>query len=166
VAVVDFGRQQPPRSACWRDMRVIYYTRDFCVRGPAAHRGDHGAPTALSMERSRAVPRKKAGLPSNYQPEVLDPFIDDMTQTGQPFPAVLPGIGQRPLAARPDFDLRRMRQHSRSGGGHFEPRRRTGRQGRSARQHESVVQGQGASGRPRRHGITNPPAALALRSFD
>ena len=24
--------------------------------------------------------KKEGGLPSNYQPEVLDPFIDDMTQ--------------------------------------------------------------------------------------
>jgi type IV pilus assembly protein PilM len=33
----------------------------------------------LSMEEAGRA-KKEGGLPSNYQPEVLDPFIDDMTQ--------------------------------------------------------------------------------------
>ena len=33
----------------------------------------------LSMEEAGRA-KKEGGLPSNFQPEVLDPFIDDMTQ--------------------------------------------------------------------------------------
>ena len=33
----------------------------------------------LSMEDAGRA-KKQGGLPSNYQPEVLEPFIDDMTQ--------------------------------------------------------------------------------------
>ena len=33
----------------------------------------------LSLEDAGRA-KKEGGLPSNYQPEVLDPFIDDMTQ--------------------------------------------------------------------------------------
>jgi len=140
-------------AAAWKEPANAIYTRDFAFGGQQLTE-EIMRTYGLSMEEAGRA-KKEGGLPSNYQPEVLDPFIDDMTQPGQPFPAVLSGIGQRPLATRPDIDLRRVRKYSRSGGRHFEPRRRTGRQGRPARQHESVVQGQGAGGRPRRHGITN-----------
>ncbi len=61
-----------------RDMKVIY-TRDFRLRRPATDRGNHAYLWA-SPWRRQARAKKEGGLPSNYQPEVLDPFIDDMTQ--------------------------------------------------------------------------------------
>jgi type IV pilus assembly protein PilM len=48
------------------------------LRRAAAHRGDH-AHLRLSLEDAGRA-KKEGGLPGNYQPEVLDPFMDDMTQ--------------------------------------------------------------------------------------
>jgi type IV pilus assembly protein PilM len=76
VAVVDFGASSTTFSVL-RDMRVIY-TRDFAFGGQQLTE-EIMRTYGLSMEEAGRA-KKEGGLPSNYQPEVLDPFIDDMTQ--------------------------------------------------------------------------------------
>ena len=75
-AVVDFGASSTTFSVL-RDMRVIY-TRDFAFGGQQLTE-EIMRTYGLSMEEAGRA-KKEGGLPSNYQPEVLDPFIDDMTQ--------------------------------------------------------------------------------------
>jgi type IV pilus assembly protein PilM len=58
-------------------MKVIY-TRDFAFGGQQLTE-EIMRTYGLSMEEAGRA-KKEGGLPSNYQPEVLDPFIDDMTQ--------------------------------------------------------------------------------------
>jgi type IV pilus assembly protein PilM len=76
IAVVDFGASSTTFSVL-RDMRVIY-TRDFAFGGQQLTE-EIMRTYGLSMEEAGRA-KKEGGLPSNYQPEVLDPFIDDMTQ--------------------------------------------------------------------------------------
>ncbi len=76
IAVVDFGASATTFSVL-RDMRVVY-TRDFAFGGQLLTE-EIMRTYGLSMEEAGRV-KKEGGLPSNYQPEVLDPFIDDMTQ--------------------------------------------------------------------------------------
>ena len=76
VAVVDFGASSTTFSVL-RDMKVIY-TRDFAFGGQQLTE-EIMRTYGLSMEEAGRA-KKEGGLPSNYQPEVLDPFIDDMTQ--------------------------------------------------------------------------------------
>jgi type IV pilus assembly protein PilM len=75
VAVVDFGASSTTFSVL-RDMKVIY-TRDFAFGGQQLTEeimrtyGLHG----------RSRPRQERRRPAQQlPPEVLDPFIDDMTQ--------------------------------------------------------------------------------------
>ena len=58
-------------------MRVIY-TRDFSFGGQQLTE-EIMRTYGLSLDDAGRA-KKEGGLPSNYQPEVLDPFIDDMTQ--------------------------------------------------------------------------------------
>src|SRR5258706_3783418 len=76
VAVVEFCASSTTFSVL-RDMRVIY-TRDFAFGGQQLTE-EIMRTYGLSMEEAGRA-KKEGGLPSNYQPEVLDPFIDDMTQ--------------------------------------------------------------------------------------
>lgn len=76
VAVVDFGASSTTFSVL-EDMRVIY-TRDFNFGGQQLTE-EIMRIYGLSLEDAGRA-KKEGGLPSNYQPEVLDPFIDDMTQ--------------------------------------------------------------------------------------
>jgi type IV pilus assembly protein PilM len=76
IAVVDFGASNTTFSVL-RDMRVIY-TRDFSFGGQQLTE-EIMRTYGLSLEDAGRA-KKEGGLPSNYQPEVLDPFIDDMTQ--------------------------------------------------------------------------------------
>jgi len=76
VAVVDFGASSTTFSVL-RDLKVIY-TRDFAFGGQQLTE-EIMRTYGLSMEDAGRA-KKEGGLPSNYQPEVLDPFIDDMTQ--------------------------------------------------------------------------------------
>jgi type IV pilus assembly protein PilM len=76
VAVVDFGASTTTFSVL-RNLRVIY-TRDFAFGGQQLTE-EIMRTYGLSMEEAGRA-KKEGGLPSNYQPEVLDPFIDDMTQ--------------------------------------------------------------------------------------
>jgi type IV pilus assembly protein PilM len=76
VAVVDFGASSTTFSVL-RDMKVVY-TRDFAFGGQLLTE-EIMRTYGLSMEEAGRA-KKEGGLPSNYQPEVLDPFIDDMTQ--------------------------------------------------------------------------------------
>jgi type IV pilus assembly protein PilM len=76
VAVVDFGASSTTFSVL-RDLKVIY-TRDFAFGGQQLTE-EIMRTYGLSMEEAGRA-KKEGGLPSNYQPEVLDPFIDDMTQ--------------------------------------------------------------------------------------
>jgi type IV pilus assembly protein PilM len=76
IAIVDFGASNTTFSIL-RDMRVIY-TRDFSFGGQQLTE-EIMRTYGLSLEDAGRS-KKEGGLPSNYQPEVLEPFIDDMTQ--------------------------------------------------------------------------------------
>ena len=76
VAVIDFGASTTTFSVL-RDLHVVY-TRDFAFGGQQLTE-EIMRTYGLSMEEAGRA-KKEGGLPSNYQPEVLDPFIDDMTQ--------------------------------------------------------------------------------------
>ena len=76
VAVVDFGASSTTFSVL-RDLRVVY-TRDFSFGGQQLTE-EIMRTYGLSMEDAGRA-KKEGGLPSNYEPEVLDAFIDDMTQ--------------------------------------------------------------------------------------
>ncbi|MGB5209274.1 MAG: pilus assembly protein PilM [Gammaproteobacteria bacterium] len=76
VAVVDFGASSTTFSVL-RDLKVIY-TRDFAFGGQQLTE-EIMRTYGLSFEDAGRA-KKEGGLPSNFEPEVLDPFIDDMTQ--------------------------------------------------------------------------------------
>lgn len=76
IAVVDFGASSTTFSVL-RDLRVIY-TRDFAFGGQQLTE-EIMRTYGLSMEEAGRA-KKEGGLPSNYQSEVLDPFIEDMCQ--------------------------------------------------------------------------------------
>jgi type IV pilus assembly protein PilM len=76
VAVVDIGASTTTFSVL-QDMKVIY-TRDFAFGGQQLTE-EIMRTYGLSLEDAGRA-KKQGGLPSNYQPEVLEPFIDDMTQ--------------------------------------------------------------------------------------
>ncbi len=76
IAVVDFGASTTTFSVL-KDMQVIY-TRDFAFGGQQLTE-EIMRTYGLSMEDAGRA-KKEGGLPSNYQPEVLDAFIDDMSQ--------------------------------------------------------------------------------------
>lgn len=76
IAVVDFGASNTTFSVL-QDMRVKY-TRDFSFGGQQLTE-EIMRTYGLSLEDAGRA-KKEGGLPSNYAPEVLDPFIDDMTQ--------------------------------------------------------------------------------------
>ena len=76
VAVVDFGASSTTFSVL-RDLKVMY-TRDFAFGGQQLTE-EIMRTYGLSLEDAGRA-KKEGGLPSNYEPEVLDPFIDDMTQ--------------------------------------------------------------------------------------
>jgi type IV pilus assembly protein PilM len=76
IAVVDFGASTTTFSVL-KDLKVTY-TRDFNFGGQQLTE-EIMRTYGLSLEEAGRA-KKEGGLPSNYQPEVLDPFIDDMTQ--------------------------------------------------------------------------------------
>ncbi len=76
VAVVDFGASTTTFSVL-HDLRVVY-TRDFAFGGQQLTE-EIMRTYGLSLEDAGRA-KKEGGLPSNYGPEVLDAFIDDMTQ--------------------------------------------------------------------------------------
>ncbi len=76
IAVIDFGASSTTFSVL-KDLKVIY-TRDFAFGGQQLTE-EIMRTYGLSLEEAGRA-KKEGGLPSNYQPEVLDPFIDDMTQ--------------------------------------------------------------------------------------
>ena len=76
VAVVDFGASNTTFSVL-RNLKVIY-TRDFAFGGQQLTE-EIMRTYGLSMEEAGRC-QEEGGLPGNYQAEVLDPFIDDMTQ--------------------------------------------------------------------------------------
>jgi type IV pilus assembly protein PilM len=76
IAVVDFGASTTTFSVL-HNLKVVY-TRDFSFGGQQLTE-EIMRTYGLSMEEAGRA-KKEGGLPSNYQPEVLDPFIDDMTQ--------------------------------------------------------------------------------------
>ncbi len=76
IAVVDFGASSTTFSVL-QDLRVVY-TRDFNFGGQQLTE-EIMRIYGLSLEDAGRS-KKEGGLPSNYQPEVLDPFVDDMTQ--------------------------------------------------------------------------------------
>ncbi len=76
VAGVDFGASSTTFSVL-RNLKVIY-TRDFPFGGQQLTEEIMRTYGLSLQEAGRA--KKEGGLPSNYQPEVLDAFIDDMTQ--------------------------------------------------------------------------------------
>ena len=76
IAVVDFGASSTTFSVL-QDLRVVY-TRDFNFGGQQLTE-EIMRIYGLSLEDAGRA-KKEGGLPSNYQPEVLEPFVDDMTQ--------------------------------------------------------------------------------------
>jgi type IV pilus assembly protein PilM len=76
VAVIDFGASSTTFSVL-RDLKVIY-TRDFAFGGQQLTEEIMRTYGLTLEEAGRA--KKEGGLPSNYEPEILEPFIDDMTQ--------------------------------------------------------------------------------------
>jgi type IV pilus assembly protein PilM len=76
IAVVDFGASTTTFSVL-KDMQVIY-TRDFAFGGQQLTE-EIMRTYGLSLEDAGRA-KKEGGLPSNYQPEVLDAFIEDMSQ--------------------------------------------------------------------------------------
>ena len=121
IAIVDFGASNTTFSVL-QDMRVIY-TRDFSFGGQQLTE-EIMRTYGLSLEDAGRA-KKEGGLPGNYQPEVLDPFMDD--PAGQPFAAVLPRFRRRPGAARPDSGLRWLRKHTGCCRRHFKQGRHTHR---------------------------------------
>ena len=76
IAVVDFGASSTTFSVL-RSLKVVY-TRDFAFGGQQLTE-EIMRTYGLSLEEAGRA-KKEGGLPGNYQSEVLDPFIDDMTQ--------------------------------------------------------------------------------------
>jgi type IV pilus assembly protein PilM len=76
VAVVDFGASTTTFSVL-HNLKVIY-TRDFAFGGQQLTE-EIMRTYGLSLEEAGRS-KKEGGLPANYQADVLDPFIDDMTQ--------------------------------------------------------------------------------------
>lgn len=76
VAIVDFGASTTTFSVL-QDLKVVY-TRDFAFGGQQLTE-EIMRTYGLSLEDAGRA-KKEGGLPSNYQPEVLDAFIDDMSQ--------------------------------------------------------------------------------------
>lgn len=76
IAVVDFGASSTTFSVL-RDLRVIY-TRDFAFGGQQLTE-EIMRTYGMSLEEAGKA-KKAGGLPANYEPEVLEPFIDDMSQ--------------------------------------------------------------------------------------
>jgi type IV pilus assembly protein PilM len=76
IAIVDFGASSTTFSVL-KDLKVIY-TRDFAFGGQQLTE-EIMRTYGLSVEDAGRA-KKEGGLPSNYQPEVLDAFIDDMSQ--------------------------------------------------------------------------------------
>jgi type IV pilus assembly protein PilM len=76
IGIVDFGASTTTFSVL-HDLKVIY-TRDFAFGGQQLTE-EIMRTYGLSMEDAGRA-KKEGGLPSNYQPEVLDAFMDDMSQ--------------------------------------------------------------------------------------
>jgi type IV pilus assembly protein PilM len=76
IAVVDFGASSTTFSVL-HNLKVGY-TRDFSFGGQQLTE-EIMRTYGLTMEEAGRA-KKEGGLPANYQAEVLDPFIDDMTQ--------------------------------------------------------------------------------------
>jgi type IV pilus assembly protein PilM len=76
VAIVDFGASTTTFSVL-HSLKVIY-TRDFAFGGQQLTE-EIMRTYGLSLEDAGRA-KKEGGLPSNYQPEVLDAFMDDMSQ--------------------------------------------------------------------------------------
>ncbi len=76
IALVDFGATSTTFSVL-RNLKIIY-TRDFAFGG---HQLTEEIMRTYGLTLEEAGRHKKeGGLPGNYQADVLDPFIDDMTQ--------------------------------------------------------------------------------------
>jgi type IV pilus assembly protein PilM len=76
IAIVDFGASTTTFSVL-QDLKVVY-TRDFAFGGQQLTE-EIMRTYGLSLEDAGRA-KKEGGLPSNYQPEVLDAFMDDMSQ--------------------------------------------------------------------------------------
>ncbi|HUF73836.1 MAG TPA: pilus assembly protein PilM [Gammaproteobacteria bacterium] len=76
IAIVDFGASTTTFSVL-HDLKVVY-TRDFAFGGQQLTE-EIMRTYGLSLEDAGRA-KKEGGLPSNYQPEVLDAFMDDMSQ--------------------------------------------------------------------------------------
>jgi len=76
IAVADFGASSTTFSVL-KNLKVVY-TRDFAFGGQQLTE-EIMRTYGLSMEEAGRA-KKEGGLPGNFQTEVLDPFIDDMTQ--------------------------------------------------------------------------------------
>ena len=110
IAVVDFGASSTTFSVL-RNLKIVY-TRDFAFGGQQLTE-EIMRTYGLTMEEAGRA-KKEGGLPANYQAEVLDPFIDDMTQQVSRSLQFYLASGSGPRAAGEDPDLRRLRQRARA----------------------------------------------------
>jgi type IV pilus assembly protein PilM len=76
IAVADFGASTTTFSVL-RNLKIVY-TRDFNFGGNQLTE-EIMRTYGLSLEEAGRA-KKEGGLPANFQTDVLDPFIDDMTQ--------------------------------------------------------------------------------------
>lgn len=76
VSVIDFGATTSTFAVI--ENNKVIYSRDFNFGGYQLTE-DIMNTYGLSYEEAGKA-KKLGGLPSNYEPQVLDPFIDDMTQ--------------------------------------------------------------------------------------
>ena len=149
IAVVDFGASSTTFSVL-RNMRVVY-TRDFAFGGQQL---TEEIMRTYGLQHGRGRPRQEGRRPAEQLPARGARSVHRRHDpAGEPLAAVLSRVRQRPLAARSAPHLRRLRQHPGGRRRHLQPGRRTRRKGRSARQHETLVESQSTGG----HDWTPPP---------
>ncbi len=133
IAIVDFGASTTTFSVL-HNLKVIY-TRDFAFGGQQLTE-EIMRTYGLSLEDAGRA-KKEGGLPSNYQPEVLDAFMDDMSQ--QVSRSLQFFLGYRPRPAGPGPRLRRLRQYSGCRRRYRQPHRHRHRDRRPARADEACL---------------------------
>ncbi len=134
---IDFGASSTTFSVL-RDLKVRY-TRDFAFGGQQLTEEIMRTYGLTLEEAGRA--KKEGGLPSNYEPEILEPFIDDMTQQVSRSLQFFLASGSEPGAAGADPRVRRLRQYPRGGGCHLQPGRHPDPGRQSAGHDEDLLQG-------------------------
>ena len=151
IAVVDFGASSTTFSVL-RNLKVVY-TRDFAFGGQQLTE-EIMRTYGLSMEEAGRA-KKEGGLPGNYQSEVLDPFIDDMTQQVSRSLQFYLASGSGREQPEKILVCGGCANISGCGRRDLQPRGHLRREGRSARPDETVLARQGAGRAARCHGAAH-----------